>query len=275
MSWGWRNAGYESYAVDLNKEVAHFRKVHNNPISNEDKEFSRETNRRTTISTYKIPNKKVNIAERVNKFTHIYHSDEHSRYLSYDHIRREYIRLKNDSDNKDLLALNLYAYLASWGMLRNSFLMQKDYKFLIPIVDILCEDKYKSLINYNPFVDNDDTSAYLIMDLVKRMRRYFLGQKYFGEGSDKKKVVTSVSDTLVTKILLGTLGCTVAYDTYVRKGLANHGLIQKLSAASILQLREFAKINQEEIEDILSNLNELYTPMKIIDMYFFEEGFSI
>jgi len=27
LSWGWRNAGYESYGVDMKKEIAHFRKV--------------------------------------------------------------------------------------------------------------------------------------------------------------------------------------------------------------------------------------------------------
>ena len=52
------------------------------------------------------------------------------------------------------ITLNLYAYLASWGMLRNSFLMQKDYLFSKPVVEILCKDKYSNLISFNPFKEN-------------------------------------------------------------------------------------------------------------------------
>lgn len=225
--------------------------------------------------SYRVINEKVDLTEHVSKFIKVYSSDKNGRYLSYDHIRTAFLSLRKDASQRDLLTLHLYAYLASWGMLRNSFLMQKDYKFLTPIVDIICKAKYESLINYNPFNDTGTSNARLIMELVNEMRDYFIGKTYFKEGSNELKTINSVSDTLVTKILLGTLGCTVAYDTYVRKGLANHNLAQKVEVKSIMELKSFAQSNETEIKEILSKLNNLYTPMKIIDMYFFEEGFTL
>ena len=229
----------------------------------------------TRAYSYKVNSEKVDLTECVDKFIYIYKSDSNGRYLSYDHIRRAYLEYRKDESKLDLLTLNLYAYLASWGMLRNSFLMQKDYKFLTPVVVILCKSKYECLINYDPFNDEGSKNARLIMELVDEIREYFIGKTYFGEGDTGLMRIDSVSDTLVTKILLGTLGCTVAYDTYVRKGLANHGLIQRINVSSILELRSFAKANESEIKELLTKLNDLYTPMKIIDMFFFEEGFTI
>ena len=112
------------------------------------------------------------------------------------------------------------------------------------------------------------------MDLAKRIRTYFLGKSYYEEGN-QKKTINNVSDTLITKILLGTLGCSVAQDTYVRKGLSYYNLTQKFGKSSFLELRNFAKSNKEEIQKVLSTLKPLYTPMKIIDMFFFELDFTL
>ena len=231
-----------------------------------------------TVHTSYYPSyeaKKVDISKFVSKFTTIYNSDSHSRYLSYDHIREAFLAYRKDVSNRDTLTLHLYAYLASWGMLRNSFLMQKDYTYLRPVVDVLCKEKYEPIINYNPFIDEGSSNINLIMDIVREIRRCFIGTTYFSEGSSDIKTVNNVSDTLVSKILLGTLGCTVAYDTYVRTGLSSYNLSQKLARRSLYELRSFAKANKEEIESILSSLNHLYNPMKILDMFFFEIGFDI
>jgi len=225
--------------------------------------------------SYRVINEKVDLTEHVSKFIKVYSSDKNGRYLSYDHVRRAFLSLRKDVSQRDLLTLHLYAYLASWGMLRNSFLMQKDYKFLTPIVDILCKAKYESLIDYDPFNDVGTSNARLIMELVDEIRNYFYGKTYYEEGNSEPKTIDNVTDTLVTKIILGTIGCTVAYDTYVVKGLGNHNLTKKVGIKSLMELKSFAKANESEIKEILSNLNNLYTPMKVIDMYFFEEGFTL
>ena len=66
-----------------------------------------------------------NINEYINKFIDSYHNDKNGRYRSYDHCRESFLKYKNDETMYNYITLNLYAYLASWGMLRNSFLMQK------------------------------------------------------------------------------------------------------------------------------------------------------
>ena len=276
LSWGWRNAGYESYGVDMNREIAHFRKVSEvNPDEQVYKAPRSHYPYWERPVSYRVNGEKVNIAEHVSKFIEVYESDPNGRYLSYDHIRKAFLEYRKDESKRDLLTLYLYSYLASWGMLRNSFLMQKDYKFSQPVVDILCKDKYDCLLDYNPFTDEGQANARLIVELAREITSYYIGQTYFEEGSRRLIKIDSVSDTLVTKILLGTFGCSVAYDTYVKKGLSHHQLTQRLSVTSVLELRSFAKANEDEIKEILSKLNNLYTPIKIIDMYFFEEGFTL
>lgn len=106
------------------------------------------------------------------------------------------------------------------------------------------------------------------------IKRCYIGKEYFEEGSNKVKKIDNVTDTLVSKIILGTLGCNVAYDRYVKLGLSSHKLSQKLSFDSIIELRDFAKANDIAIRKALSRLGDIYTPMKILDMYFFEKGFE-
>ena len=46
----------------------------------------------------------------------------------------------------DYLSLHLAFYLASWGMYRgSSFLLQKDYKVLVPIVEEVLKPEYDCL----------------------------------------------------------------------------------------------------------------------------------
>ena len=210
----------------------------------------------------------------VDRFIYVYSTDANSRYMSYDHIRKAFLYNRENENSRDYITLNLYAYLASWGMLRNSFLMQKDYTFSRPVVDVLCSNKYKSLINYNPLTDNGLSKATLIEELIWDIKRCYIGKEYFEEGSNQIKKIDNVTDTLVSKIILGTLGCTVAYDRYVKLGLSSHKLSQKLSYDSIIELRDFAKANDIAIRKALSRLGDIYTPMKILDMYFFEKGFE-
>ena len=220
-------------------------------------------------------NMKVDISICVDKFLSNYNLDPNSRYKSYDHIRRVFIKYRKDENKRNLITLHLYSYLASWGMLRNSFLMQKDYLFSRPIVDILCQDKYDELLDFNPFVTTLGRSIGLILELVDEIRGYYVGKTYYLEGNKKPQRIENVTDTLVSKIILGTFGCTVAYDRYVKAGLSSFNMSQSISRYSINEICRFAKSNEEQIKEQLDKLNEFYTPMKIIDMYFFEKGLEI
>ena len=209
----------------------------------------------------------------ISKFKKIYSYDGNSRYKSYDHCRQTFLDNRKDPCKHDLIALNLYAYLASWGMLRHSFLMQKDYLFNRGVVDILCDDKYDSLLDYDPFIAGEKDDE-LIIELADEIKHYYSEKTYYTEGINEKKSIKSVSDTLITKIILGTFACTVAYDTYVKKGLAKHRMRQSFSKRSLYEIREYAKENMNSINEELCGLGELYNAIKIIDMCLFEKGFE-
>lgn len=216
--------------------------------------------------------------EEIKKFTErfisILNKDKNGRYKSYEHCRQCYLENKDDETKYDLITLNLYAYLASWGMLRNSFLMQKDYLFNLPIVKILCKDKYKQLIKFNPFSENCIEDIALIMALRDEIRNYYLSQKYIQEGTNSEIQISNVTDTLITKIILGTIGCVPAYDQYFVKALRKDGINGVFNEKSMIELVSFARANREVIEEECDRLGDLYTPMKMIDMYYWEKGIA-
>ena len=106
------------------------------------------------------------------------------------------------------------------------------------------------------------------------------------EKDKKGKDIPLATDILVSKIILGTLGCVPAYDTNFKSGLdeyfgkeeVNKNGLKKFEESSMNVMVDFAIKNKKEIEnackelDQLSGVKGLYTPMKIIDMYFFEVG---
>ena len=214
---------------------------------------------------------KVEMSSLVDRFLYYYNNDSNGRYYSYDHIRSAFLQYREDETKRDLLTLHLFTYLSSWGMLRNSFLMQKDYLFNRPVIDILCKPEYDSLLDYNPFNSEEDGSTSLILKLCGGIQDYYNGKTFYEENNLSPKL-THATDTLVSKIILGTFGCMVAYDTYVKNGLSKLGLSRGICKKSILELKAFAQNNKDEIDESLSKLNNLYTPMKVIDMFLFEKG---
>ena len=87
----------------------------------------------------------------------------------------------------------------------------------------------------------------------------------------------AVSNTLATKILLGTLGCVPAYDQYFIQGLgkiASH----RPNKSSILSLVSFYDGHPEQFQKAQDYIKQkggiLYPPMKLLDMYFWEKSMN-
>ena len=84
---------------------------------------------------------------------------------------------------------------------------------------------------------------------------------------------------MVSKILLGVLGCVPAYDRYFIEGLKYHGFrYTNFSKESLLELFEFYNIYRLEFDKLqqITETNGLrYSPMKLIDMYFWQVGYSL
>lgn len=74
-------------------------------------------------------------------------ADSNGRYRSWEHCYKCFHDARNNSaPDLDYLSLQLAFYLASWGMYRgSSFLLQKDYKVHVPVVEELLKVHYNGL----------------------------------------------------------------------------------------------------------------------------------
>jgi hypothetical protein len=88
----------------------------------------------------------------------------------------------------------------------SSFLLQKDYRVHGAVAEEILNPRYASLKNLT------------LDDFTLDSRRTELADALLHRGA------ANVSDTLATKILLGTLGCTPAYDRFFIAGLKKYGL---------------------------------------------------
>ena len=89
----------------------------------------------------------------------------------------------------------------------------------------------------------------------------------------------NLSETLITKILMGTLGCVPAYDIYFVTGIRSKKIASgTYNIKSILQLVDFYEKNIEQLDSVQKNFNVadmLYPQMKILDMGFWQIGFDL
>ena len=214
--------------------------------------------------------------------------DKNHRLKSWEHCYTQFtVMFKKDklSDTDiDYLSLHLAFYLASWGMYRgSSFILQKDYKVFYEIVEFLFNNKGK--FDDEKIVSFLNEEGEAIKIYIKSFFKFDTELKELLDkirSAVKGEVATSVSDTLRTKIILGTYGSIPAYDRYFREGLRatkGHGFILAYSENSVVKLFEFAKENRQELKE---NRQELafkygveYPYMKLIDMYFWQKGYEL
>ena len=194
--------------------------------------------------------------------------DPHHRYLSWEYCH-EAFRLNRRPQidaTIDYLCLHLAWYLASWGMLRNSFLMQKDYKIHADVVRLIYQPEWDDLWDLSPEKLSQEYYADRIMKLSESITEAYVAS---GAGIP--------TDTLLTKILLGTVGCVPAYDRYFKKALADTGAApQVFSAKSIRTLGNLYLDHEDEFEKLRKHCGSQigYPAAKILDMCFFEYGFQ-
>ncbi|WP_339251622.1 hypothetical protein NSQ43_15440 [Sporosarcina sp. FSL W8-0480] len=181
--------------------------------------------------------------------------DIHHRYNSWHHCHGFFMdnhqRLHEEAV-QDVAALHLGFYLASWGMMRGgSNLLQKDYKIHLNFIRTVAGKPDYAAFYTGQLPDEEHVD--ILLELVNETRACYEG--------------FNISDTLVTKILMGVFGNIPAYDRYFRKGLRLHSMKSSLTKASLIELVRFYCTYQMEFEPYLDNG---YTPMKLIDMYFWQ-----
>lgn len=175
----------------------------------------------------------------------------------------------------DYLALQLAAYLASWGMYRGSSgLFRTNYTVHAGAVDIILEFRSKL------YMQNEDDLFTLsqieqMMQLKELLKSHYKGIQV--NWSDKGLKSISPTDTLLSKIILGSLGCVPAYDTYFIIGVKGHQnakISPEFSMKSVIEVNEFIRLNEEEF-NVLQKKYQDYTLMKLTDMYFFQSGYDL
>lgn len=220
--------------------------------------------------------------------------DNTHRYASFDfcfayfHKNRE-----NLKENMQLSCLQLWSYLASWGMLcGSSELLQKSVACLKPLIGhiadcdkriwnidvdnytqdnikLLCEE-YKKIEEVLTKILNKDKKEkeVLITDILNN--------------NEKKKEEVRPSVTLITKIMLGVYGNVPAFDTYFTKTFRNlfdNCGFRTVNEQSLKCIYKFWTNNKKSLEEKISVIDFdskatdlYYTKAKLIDMYGFTEG---
>lgn len=185
--------------------------------------------------------------------------------LSFEHCYTFFHNNHDKEAQRNSMTAHLYAYLANWGMLRNSFLAKRDYLLSRPVIDILCKPEYTELLSIDPFSNNNDAQIDLILSVKNEICDYY-----------KSVSNRPASDTLVTKILLATFGCTPAYDIHVKKALKGYDIRQTFNKESLQEVFAFAKDNRDAIlaqSDIIKSKRGMeYPVMKIVDSYLWKIG---
>lgn len=220
------------------------------------------------------------------------------RYRSWEQCYKAFSKVKSKhKDNEKLspseiyeLCLELGFYLSSWGMLRgSSFLIWRDCNVHAGIIKELFKMEYDDLWH----LGYDEISKYcdLIIELYKNIAKEYreIRKKVYEEDNKRNGTTnpptTAISQILISKILMGTLGCVPAYDTYFTKGIKGgkynipETASDKFCKESLFDLAEFYRCNSPFLEGLRKKVNEArpveYPQMKILDMGFWEVGMYI
>ncbi len=213
------------------------------------------------------------IYDKVTNFYSLLLADKNHRYKSWEHCY-SYFMDDSLSKNIDTSCLHLSFYLASWGMYRgSSFLLWKDYRIHKAVVEkVLKNRKFQQL----DFSSIEDADLDKIIDLTKWIKGWYKENIKTVNGERKS---VNVTDTLVTKIMLGTLGCIPAYDRYFIDGMRKSGIsYSKLSKQNLKAVIKYYKKHEAEFIKAQKSIREKsgvhYPAMKLVDMYFWEIGFQ-
>jgi hypothetical protein len=194
------------------------------------------------------------------------------RFSSFDYCYNYFMTVKGDDLLIDIekSCLTLGFYLASWGMFRNSFLLDKSvlhYEETIKYIASLDQNAWK--IDVHNYYENDNIKT--IIDINKELKRCLV---------EKNKADL----TLVTKVQLGVFGFIPAYDQYFcntfREIFSEKCGFRRVNENSLKCLTDFYSSNKLVIDELANNTFTIdfktkkettinYPKAKIIDMYGF------
>lgn len=203
--------------------------------------------------------------------------NEMSREKSWQHcykiFKKDFKNKTMNEQEEDILALNLGFYLASFGMYRgSSFLINYDYKIHKDVIKKLNEEKEKiicgNFINYDTYNE--------LKEKINNSYKSYAGQS--------KNFVT---ETLVTKILLGVFSCIPAFDRNLRRVLKEakdklgEDINQSVNEKTIAFLQELATKVEDKMREELNQRqkeylqNNGYNKVRILDLCVWAYGAAL
>ena len=118
-----------------------------------------------------------------------------------------------------------------------------------------------------------------IQDRLENLNKYIA--KHFEPIRDEvagREVPTPVSPVLITKILMGTLGCVPAYDRFFVDGIKKYKVTTgEYNLKSVLRLVDFYEAHNDRLEEARHGMwteDLTYPQMKLLDMGFWQVGFE-
>lgn len=191
-----------------------------------------------------------------------------ARYASFDYCYNYFQSFREagnvgapaEPGNIQLGCLHLGFFLASWGMYRGSSeLLRMSARYLVPIVELVARAK-------TPLWDLDAHcySDHSIAQLLET-------------GGALRKIQPAMSDTLITKIMLGVFGSVPAFDTNFKRGFG----VSSFGRKALRMIGMCYEENQMLIERLRTSTLDFvsgepttrkYTRAKVIDMAFFIQG---
>ena len=207
-------------------------------------------------------------------------------YYTFQKVRQQYPNTpyeQLDEKIQEFLCLHLSFYLASWGMYRgNTLIRQFDYTIHADVLAILFMPQYKSL--WEPTVEN--ANPQLIAELCCRIGHVYKRARAKRLEENPTLNLLEPTTTLITKILMGTMACIPAYDRYFALGIGtyikNRRSTGKTLICKTINFNPTNQINKQKLtasvlflKDFWTKINTRYTQypqMKLIDMYFWEQG---
>ena len=209
-----------------------------------------------------------------SKFAGDKNTSEYAWEHCYEAFGR-YIGKSEDNIDYDYLSLHLAAYLANWGMYRNSFLMKKDYKIHENAIREILKPEYSVLRGAR--ITEIEANKSLLKGLANELKKYYRGiRDTVDEG-----IKPDVSSILITKILLGTLGCIPAFDSYFTKGFneITGSNLGELNDKTIDRMVEYCKDYEGILEKIkgeggYDKAKDYYPIMKVLDMVVWQIGYG-
>ena len=204
-------------------------------------------------------------------------ANENGRSRSWEHCYRVFRDARTDpSPDYDYLSLHLAFYLASWGMYRGScFIFQKDYKVHTPIVEKILKPEYDCLFG----IACVDLREPEVQDRLEELNNYIADDFHpIRDQVAGREIESPVSQVLITKILMGTLGCVPAYDRFFEEGARYLGLEKKTyHEKSLLELADIYEEHNDRLEEARRGMRVgdlIYPQMKLLDMGFWQVGFE-